>query len=258
MRKNLLSKAALIAILGLASCQVSLASTADTISTKKVTWEDIANDQDTPENVLMYGMGNKAQRYSPLTEINTETVKDLVPVWNYSFGGEKQRGQESQALVHDGIIYVTGSYSRLFALDAKTGKRIWEYNHRLPAEIRPCCDVVNRGAAIFGDKVFFGTLDAGIVALNKDTGKVVWKKKFGWRYRNIKAEEYNSFKRLVLEIALDVNDLHIWNVSENMKVLDFGYFECLLSRHNWERNHYCSTSYTYSTSHTYYNTSDNT
>ena len=108
MRKNLLSKAALIAILGLASCQVSLASTADTISTKKVTWEDIANDQDTPENVLMYGMGNKAQRYSPLTEINTETVKDLVPVWNYSFGGEKQRGQESQALVHDGIIYVTG------------------------------------------------------------------------------------------------------------------------------------------------------
>lgn len=180
MRKNLLSKAALIAILGLASCQVSLASTADTISTKKVTWEDIANDQDTPENVLMYGMGNKAQRYSPLTEINTETVKDLVPVWNYSFGGEKQRGQESQALVHDGIIYVTGSYSRLFALDAKTGKRIWEYNHRLPAEIRPCCDVVNRGAAIFGDKVFFGTLDAGIVALNKDTGKVVWKKKFGY------------------------------------------------------------------------------
>lgn len=86
----------------------------------------------------------------------------------------------------------------------------------------------------------------------------IWGKKFGRRYRNIKAEEYNSFKRLVLEIALDVGDLHIWNVSENMKVLDFGYFECLLSRHNWERNYYCSASYTYSTSHTYYNTSDNT
>ncbi|WP_206731936.1 methanol/ethanol family PQQ-dependent dehydrogenase [Arcobacter cloacae] len=179
MRKHMLSKAALVAILSLTSCQVSFASTVDKQSTK-VTWEDIANDQNTPENVLMYGMGNKAQRYSTLTQINTETIKDLVPVWNYSFGGEKQRGQESQALVHDGIIYVTGSYSRLFALDAKTGKRIWEYNHRLPAEIRPCCDVVNRGAAIFGDKVFFGTLDAGIVALNKDTGKVVWKKRFGY------------------------------------------------------------------------------
>ena len=52
-------------------------------------------------------------------------------------------------------------------------------NHRLPDNIRPCCDVVNRGAAIFGDKIYFGTLDARVIALNKDTGKVVWNKKFG-------------------------------------------------------------------------------
>ena len=102
----------------------------------------------------------------------------LTPAWSYSFGDEKQRGQESQAIVSDGVIYVTASYSRLFALDAKTGKRLWTYNHRLPDDIRPCCDVVNRGAAIYGDKVFFGTLDASVVALNKNTGKVVWKKKF--------------------------------------------------------------------------------
>ncbi|OYT91810.1 MAG: PQQ-dependent dehydrogenase, methanol/ethanol family, partial [Pseudomonas sp. PGPPP3] len=74
---------------------------------------------------------------------------------------------------------VTGSYSRVFALDAKTGKRLWTYNHRLPDNIRPCCDVVNRGAAIYGDKIYFGTLDARVVALNKDTGKVLWNKKFG-------------------------------------------------------------------------------
>lgn len=81
--------------------------------------------------------------------------------------------------MHDGVVYVTGSYSRMYALDAKTGKRLWSYEHRLPDDIRPCCDVVNRGAAIYGDKVFFGTLDAGMVALNKDTGKVVWSKKWG-------------------------------------------------------------------------------
>ncbi len=144
-----------------------------------VTWDDILNDANTPEDVLGYGIGPKAQRWSALGEVNTETVKMLKPAWSFSFGDEKQRGQETQALVHDGVIYITGSYSRMFALDAKTGKLLWDYTHRLPDSIRPCCDVVNRGAAIYGDKVFFGTLDAAVVALNKDTGKVVWRKKFG-------------------------------------------------------------------------------
>ncbi|WP_343232701.1 methanol/ethanol family PQQ-dependent dehydrogenase [Vibrio sp. vnigr-6D03] len=143
-----------------------------------VTWQDIANDAVTPENVLMYGMGPKAQRYSPLTDIHIGNVSKLTPAWSFSFGDEKQRGQETQALVYDGIIYVTASYSRIFALDAKTGKKLWSYAHRLPEGIRPCCDVVNRGAAIFGDNVFFGTLDAGMVALNRKSGKVVWKVRF--------------------------------------------------------------------------------
>ena len=147
-------------------------------ASEPVSWDDIRNDATTPEDVLSYGMGLKAQRHSPLKQINTRTVAALVPAWSFSFGGEKQRGQEAQALVHDGVIYVTASYSRFFAIDARTGKRLWEYEHRLPDDIRPCCDVVNRGPAIYGDKVFFGTLDAAIVALNKDTGKVVWKKKF--------------------------------------------------------------------------------
>jgi alcohol dehydrogenase (cytochrome c) len=144
-----------------------------------VSWEDIARDAETPGDVLMYGMGPKAQRYSALNRINIDTVGQLRPAWSFSFGDEKQRGQETQALVHDGVIYVTASYSRMFALDARTGKKLWSYTHRLPEDIRPCCDVVNRGAAIYGDKVFMGTLDAAVVALNKDTGKVVWKEKFG-------------------------------------------------------------------------------
>lgn len=146
---------------------------------RTVTWEDIVNDDKSTGDVLTYGLGVKAQRHSALKQINTKTVARLLPAWSFSFGGEKQRGQEGQALVHDGVVYVTQSYSRIAAIDAKTGKRLWSYEHRLPDDIRPCCDVVNRGAAIYGDKVFFGTLDAGMVALNKDTGKVVWTKKWG-------------------------------------------------------------------------------
>lgn len=144
-----------------------------------VTWEEIANDDKSPGDVLSYGLGLKAQRFSDLKKINDTNVANLIPVWSFSFGGEKQRGQESQALVRDGVIYVTASYSRVFALDAKTGKQLWTYEHRLPDDIRPCCDVVNRGAAIYGDKIYIGTLDARIVALNRETGKVVWNKKFG-------------------------------------------------------------------------------
>ncbi|MDT7837182.1 methanol/ethanol family PQQ-dependent dehydrogenase [Aquabacterium sp. OR-4] len=146
---------------------------------KPVSWDDIARDHATGGDVLTYGLGLKAQRHSPLKQINTKSVKNLVPAWSFSFGGEKQRGQEAQALMHDGVIYVTASYSRFFAIDAKTGKQLWMYEHRLPDDIRPCCDVVNRGPAIYGDKVFFGTLDARIVALDRASGKVVWNEKFG-------------------------------------------------------------------------------
>ena len=169
--KHTLRRAPLAAVISLALAGAALAGT--------VSWEDIANDDKTPKDVLMYGMGLKGQRFSALKQVSTKNVADLVPAWSFSFGGEKQRGQETQAIVHDGVIYITASYSRMFAIDAKTGKQLWSYEHRLADDIRPCCDVINRGAAIYGDKVYFGTLDASIVALNKDTGKVVWKEKFG-------------------------------------------------------------------------------
>jgi alcohol dehydrogenase (cytochrome c) len=137
----------------------------------------IENDATSTNDVLTNGMGPQAQRFSPLTQVNTETVKNLVPAWSMSFGGEKQRGQESQPLVHNGKIFVTASYSRLFAFDARTGGKLWKYEHRLPEGIMPCCDVVNRGAALYDNLVIFGTLDAQLVALNQDTGKLVWKEK---------------------------------------------------------------------------------
>jgi len=137
---------------------------------------DLVADQSTPEDIVTYGLGPRGQRFSPLDTLNKSNIQNLFPVWSFSFGGEKQRGQESQPLIKDGVMYVTGSYSRMWAVDARTGEELWQYDARLPEGILPCCDVVNRGAAILGDKVFFGTLDAKIVALDAKTGKVVWRK----------------------------------------------------------------------------------
>jgi alcohol dehydrogenase (cytochrome c) len=137
----------------------------------------IANDAKTNNDVLSWGMGTQGQRHSSLKGVNTQNVAKLVPAWSFSFGGEKQRGQESQPLIHNGKMYVTGSYSRIYALDAKTGTKLWKYEHRLPEGIMPCCDVINRGAALYDNLVIFGTLDAQLVALNADTGDVVWKEK---------------------------------------------------------------------------------
>ncbi len=142
-----------------------------------VTEEMLANDQTITDQVVTNGMGRHLQRYSPLDTLNKDNVKSLVPAWAFSLGGEKQRGQETQPLIYDGVMYITGSYSRMYAIDVKTGKELWQYDARLPEGILPCCDVINRGAAIYGDKVVFGTLDARIVALDAKTGDVVWRDK---------------------------------------------------------------------------------
>ncbi len=143
----------------------------------QVTDAMIANDAKTTDSVLSNGLGTQLQRHSPLTNINARNINRLVPAWSMSFGGEKQRGQQSQPLIHNGKMFVTGSYSRIFALDAKTGKKLWKYEHRLPEGIMPCCDVINRGAALYDNLVIFGTLDAQLVALDQDTGRVVWRER---------------------------------------------------------------------------------
>lgn len=151
-------------------------SAALTVPAGAVSLDDILNDATTTNDVVSNGLGPQGQRFSPLKTVNTDNVNQLVPAWALSLGGEKQKGQQAQPLVKDGVMYITGSYSRMWAVDAKTGKEIWQYDHRLPEGILPCCDVVNRGASLIDDKVVFGTLDAKIVALDQKTGKVVWTK----------------------------------------------------------------------------------
>lgn len=150
---------------------------AGSMAQAQVTDEDIANDATITTQIVTNGMGRSLQRYSPLETLNKDNVANLVPAWAFSLGGEKQRGQETQPIIYDGMMYITGSYSRIYAVDLKTGKEVWQYDARLPEGILPCCDVVNRGAAIYGDNIYFGTLDARMVALNRKTGDVVWNQK---------------------------------------------------------------------------------
>ena len=141
-----------------------------------VSIDDVVNDAQTTNDVLTSGLGGQGQRYSPLDAVNKENVSSLVPAWAMSLGGEKMRGQQAQPLIKDGVMYITGSYSRAWAIDVKTGRELWQYDHRLPEGILPCCDVTNRGGSLIGDKFIFGTLDAKLVALNAKTGKAVWSK----------------------------------------------------------------------------------
>ncbi len=156
---------------------LSVACTVPSLADVKI--DDIVNDATTTNDVVTNGLGNSGQRHSPLAAVNKDNVGSLVPAWAMSLGGEKMRGQEAQPLVKDGVMYITGSYSRVFAIDVKTGRELWQYDHRLPEGILPCCDVINRGGALIGDKFIFGTLDAKLVALDQKSGKVLWTKEIG-------------------------------------------------------------------------------
>jgi alcohol dehydrogenase (cytochrome c) len=126
-------------------------------------------------NVLNYGMGYDLQRFSTLTQINKDTVKRLVPLWNYSF--DDNRSEETQPLVYKGVIYITTNNSTM-AVDAKSGKQIWKTKVEYPPETPrvTCCGIINRGAAIYDGKIFRTTLDANVIALDAQTGKELWRK----------------------------------------------------------------------------------
>ena len=121
-------------------------------------------------------MGYGHQRFSPLTQINRDNVKRLVPAWSYSMADNN--GQQSHALIKDGVMYIT-DHAKTVALDALTGKQIWKSTIEYPPETTRivCCGIVNRGAAILDGKLFRTTLDANVIALDAKTGKELWRTK---------------------------------------------------------------------------------
>ena len=121
-----------------------------------------------------YGRDYHEQRHSPLAMINTDNVDQLGLAW--SFDTDFSRGLEATPLVVDGVMYVTGNWSVVYALDASNGELLWRYDPQV-AKVwgkMACCDVVNRGVALYEGKVFVGTLDARLVALDANSGEVLW------------------------------------------------------------------------------------
>ncbi len=121
---------------------------------------------------LTFGGNYSNHRYSPLTQITAENVTKLVPSW--TFQTNTLGNFETTTLVRDNVLYVTGPQNVAWALDARTGRQIWRYKRELPTGLTACCGLVNRGFAVFGDKLFMVTLDAHLLALDMKTGDVLW------------------------------------------------------------------------------------
>ncbi len=125
---------------------------------------------------LTYGGTYDEQRHSSLIDVNKETVADLGVAWTYDLA--TNRGVESTPIVVDGVMYVTSAWSLVYALDAKTGEELWVYDPDVDRAVgvKACCDVVNRGVAVYDGKVFVGVIDGRLEALDAETGEVVWSK----------------------------------------------------------------------------------
>jgi quinohemoprotein ethanol dehydrogenase len=127
-----------------------------------------------PGNWMTYGGTYAETRFSPLTEINEKTIARLKPAWVVDL--DNARGQEATPLVVDGVMYTSTAWSKVMALDAATGKVLWHYDPQVIGgkAVHACCDVVNRGVAVWKGKVYVGTIDDRLIALDAKTGKLLW------------------------------------------------------------------------------------
>ncbi len=133
-----------------------------------VTNKQSSSDKDWPS----YGRDYTNQRLSPLTQVNTSNVKDLSLAWQFKTGVSSTF--QATPIVVSGVMYVALPYNHVVALDAKTGKELWRYQHVRRAEWKMCCGPANRGVAVNNGKVFIGTVDARLVALDAKTGTKIW------------------------------------------------------------------------------------
>ncbi|MAP94075.1 MAG: PQQ-dependent dehydrogenase, methanol/ethanol family [Ponticaulis sp.] len=128
----------------------------------------------------LHGRDSKEQRFSPLSEISTETVGTLGLAWEYSdfiVRGRTHRGMEASPIVVDGVMYLTGPWSVVYAVDAQSGEELWMYDPEVEGAWarKTCCDVVNRGVAIDGSHLLVGTIDGYLDAVDVETGERIWR-----------------------------------------------------------------------------------
>jgi PQQ-dependent dehydrogenase (methanol/ethanol family) len=155
--------------LGVSACGQPAAKGAGAVDASRL----IAADKE-PGQWMSPGRTYDEQRHSPLTKINTETVGKLGLAWFAEF--DTDRGQQATPVVIDGTLYTTTAWSKVFAFDAKTGDLKWSYDPQVPGEagFNACCDVVNRGVAVWNGVVYAGTIDGRLIALDAATGALKW------------------------------------------------------------------------------------
>jgi len=136
----------------------------------------LMNNNESAGNWLTYGGDYDEDRYSALDQINKENIGELSLAWSIDLG--TKRGIEATPIVVDGIMYLTGPWSVVYAVDARKGELIWEYDPKVPREYAEyaCCDVVNRGVALYKGDIFAGTLDGRLISLDAATGALNWEK----------------------------------------------------------------------------------
>ena len=145
----------------------------------------LVNAESQPGDWLTYGRTYSEQRFSPLQAINDKNAARLGLAWYFDL--DTDRGQEATPIVADGVMYFSTAWSKVFALNAATGARLWSYDPKVPRQwgANACCDVVNRGVAIWRGKIYVGTLDGRLIALDAATGRPVWERLTvdpRWRY----------------------------------------------------------------------------
>lgn len=159
-------------LVGACSKQEATAPTAASPATPSA--DMLAKASSESKEWLSYGRDYSEARFSPLTQITADNVGELGVAWTFDTGST--RGLEGTPLVHDGIIYATRPWSSVFALDARTGKLLWDYDPQVDKSMgwKACCDVVNRGVAMYEGKIFVGAIDGRLIALDAKTGKEIW------------------------------------------------------------------------------------
>jgi len=174
---------------------VAVAMAADGVDDKRLLSAHTDNS-----NWLTYGHGYSNQRYSELDDINRDNVKRLVPRWIYQTGipGTFQ----TNPLIADGIMYLSTPYNHVVALDAVTGKMKWRYEHKLTTE-ELCCGPTNRGVAMGYGKIYMITVDARLIALDMNTGAVLW---------DVPVADPSTGARESLDFLAEADTLKTWKV----------------------------------------------
>lgn len=142
--------------------------------TNQVDNDRLVQANESPGDWISYGKNYQEDRHSSLNQITKENVKELGLAWSLNLG--TARGIEATPLVVDGIMYISGPWSLVYAIDARMGKLIWTYDPEVPREYgeRACCDVINRGVALYKGHIFVGSLDGRLISIDASSGKKEW------------------------------------------------------------------------------------